>query len=98
MTTERPANPPAHRSELRRCIARMAATALILTGIGVAGLSDALAKDSDGWDDVFSGPSSGSGWDDDVYVGSGGSGGAGWDDDDDIEWVFGGSGVSGWDD
>ncbi len=75
--------------------------ALVVVGFGVAGLSGALAKDSDGWDDDFSMPSGGSGWDD-VFGGSGGSGGSGWDDDSD--WVFagaggsGGSGGSGWDD
>lgn len=82
----------------RRRVAKAAVGALAAIGLGVAGLSGALAKHGDGWDDdVFSGPSGGSGGDDDWVFGSGASG----DDDD---WVFGGSGGtggsggSGWDD
>lgn len=83
----------------RRRLAKVIVTALAVVGFGAAGLSGALARHSDGFDDgVVSGPSGGSGWDDDVFggsVGSGGSGGSGWDDG-----VFssGGSGGSGWDD
>ena len=84
-----------HRaSPSRRQVAKAAVVALAAIGLGAAGLSGALAKHSDGWDDdVISAPSGGSGGDDDWVFGSGGSGG----DDD---WVFGGSGSggSGWDD
>lgn len=84
-------------STSRRTLAKVAVTALAMAAFGAAGLSGALARHSDGWDDdVFSGPSGGSGWDDDGILASGGSGGSGginWDDD----WGFG-SGGSGWDD
>lgn len=91
------------RTMSRRRLAKIAVTALAVAGFGAAGLSGVLARHSDGFDDDFvSGPSGGSGWDDDDFgsggsSGSGGSGGSGWDDDD---WVFGsgGSGGSGWDD
>jgi len=76
------------RAMSRRRLAKIAVTALAVAGFGAAGLSGALARHSDGFDDDFvSGPSGG----------SGGSGGSGWDDDD---WGFssGGSGGSGWDD
>jgi hypothetical protein len=78
----------------RRRVAKAAVVALAAIGLGVAGLSGALAKHSDGWDDdIFSGPSGGSGWDDDWVFGSGGSGGDIW-----IIGGSGGSGGSGWDD
>jgi len=88
------------RAMSRRRLAKIAVTTLAVVGFGAAGLSGALARHSDGFDDdVVFGPSGGSGWNDDVFAsgGSGGSGGSGWGDDD---WVFGsgGSGGSGWDD
>ena len=74
----------------RRRFAKVVVAALGVTSLVGAGLSGALARHSDGWDDdsVFGG-SGGSGG----LGGSGGSGGS-WDDD----WVFPSSGGSGWDD
>src|SRR5262245_11572776 len=63
------------RAVSRRRLAKIAVTALAVVGFGAAGLSGALARHSEGFDDdgVF-GPSGGSGWDD--VFGSGGSGGS----------------------
>jgi hypothetical protein len=84
----------------RRRLAKIAVTAFAILAFGIAGLSGALAHNSDGWDDDgYEEPSGGSGWYDDGMFASGGSGGSSgiiWDDD----WGVGsgGSGGSGWDD